>query len=105
MPKLQADFANAKLRVAETLLPLGMQMLQLSDSGYLRAENVLSSYPAGKKPEDDDPPLLLSWLPEVKQWLLYGLLMYPDDLAEPGATRPGQMPPSALMRIFAVCDP
>ena len=38
-----------------------------------------------EKDDDEQPPPLLARLPEAKQWLLYGLLMYPDDLAEPGA--------------------
>jgi len=94
LPKLQDDFAKAKLRVADTLLPLGLQVLQLGDSGHLRSETVLSplaqsAATARAKLEGADHapqvPPLLARLPEARQWILFGLMLYPDDLAEQGA--------------------
>ena len=89
LPRMQDDLTRAKLRVADTLLPLGMQMIRLCDHGYLRGETVLSPLHApAKKAGELEPALvdpLLARLPEAKQWLLFGLLLYPDDLAEAGA--------------------
>ena len=84
IPKLQEDLTRARLRVADTLLPIGMQALQRCDPAYLRASHVLSPIekPTGGAPLVDP---MLARLPELKQWLVYGLLLYPDDLAEKGA--------------------
>ena len=89
IPKLQDDLSKARLRVADTLLPLGMQIIRLSDPGHLRQEGVLSPLGSGgggaagaAKPADDP---LFARLTEARQWLVYGLLLYPDDLAEAGA--------------------
>ena len=104
IPRLQEDMAAAKLRVADTLLPLGARLMNLSQSGYLRSEEVLSPLvrpaAAGGRPnaapiskrsqgalmpagQEVDP--LLAKLPEARQRLLYGLLLSPEDLGEPGA--------------------
>ena len=140
LPKLQEDMLKAKLRVADTLLPLGPQIIRLSDISHLRSESVLyplliptaqeqhaktggaggvggnrgsvvtagvggnrgsvitagigggpSGGPGGggsllassKNALDVEP--LLACLPQAREWLLYGLLLYPDDLAETGA--------------------
>ena len=88
--KLQDDFSKAKLRVADTLLPLGMQIIRFSDVSYVRSESVLYplAEPKGGKTGPTELPAvdpLLARLPEARQWLIYGLLLYPDDLAEAGA--------------------
>jgi hypothetical protein len=84
LPHLQDDFAKAKLRVADTLLPIAMQVVGFADPGHLRAEEVLSplltTRSAAKNAPVVDP--LFARLPEAKQWLIYGLLMRPDELGE-----------------------
>jgi hypothetical protein len=56
--KLQDDMIKVRLRVADTLLPLGMQIIRLSDTSSLRAEGVLSPLNEQKstKPGEVAPP-------------------------------------------------
>ena len=102
LPRLQEDFTRCSLRVADALVPLGMKLLQYSDVGFYKSEASLSpvtpSAAGGRKvarsAADDgaeaagqyDPDPLLAHLGEARQWVVYGLLLCPDELGEPGAT-------------------
>lgn len=95
--RLQDDMSKAKLRVADVLLPtVASQLLRLSDPTYLRAEPILAPLPSAggatvavNKGADDGTAhlseVLLHHLSEARQWLIYGLLLSPDDLGAPGA--------------------
>ena len=94
VPKLQDELSRARLQVAAPLLPLAMHVLRLSDPSTLREEAVLSALPsaAGAQPKPKDgadetvEQLLLPHLAAARQWVIYGFLMAPEELAAPGAT-------------------
>ena len=99
--RLQDDMSKAKLRVADGLLPLAMRTLRLSDPSCLRAEAMLAPLGgvgaaggaggvstkggASTKDEGADVEPLLAHVGEARQWIIYGLLMCPEDLATEGA--------------------
>ena len=92
LPRLQADLGGAQIRVAEALLPLQPQLLKLIDASYLRGEDVLSPVFAAAATEGGKAKQvpgavepLLPLLPELKQWVVYGFLLCPEELATPGA--------------------
>ena len=73
--------------MADTLLPLGAQIVRLLDPNSLRGEGTLSPMPSATKSSGDGGEVspLLAHLAEAKQWVIYGLLLHPEDLGEPGA--------------------
>ena len=104
LPKLQEDLSNASLRVADALVPMQAKIIALSDANYLKGETVLAPVrPAAAAATGGDaggaPPLtatksmdfpstmdaLLPFLPSIKQWVVYGFLLVPEDLGEPNA--------------------
>ena len=92
---LQDDFARVSLRVADALVPLAMKILQFSDASFFKAEGNLSpiaplrtqgAHRSSGDATSEEPEPLLAHLSEVKEWVLYGLLLCPEELGEAGAT-------------------
>jgi len=110
LKRMQDDFARVRLRV-ECLLPLGRQVKALCDPAMLRKEIEANLSPLAEKKGkgqaalsrregpsmremdsrrsagaiDEQIDVPLAHLAEIKQWLVFGMLLFPEALGEPDA--------------------